>query len=91
MTKFWFPYENSLLFLVILSVSDFIQDFFLMKYVMRKTDCSYSFFFGREFFSYANLQFAWSLSTMSILIGQICHLAYAFKQDKIGVFADKDA
>jgi len=87
MTRFWFPYENSVLYIIILCVSDLIQDFFLMRYVMQKTGCNYSFFFGRTLFSHANLRFVWSLSTLMTLIGIVAHAAYAFEQEKIGIFA----
>jgi len=87
MTRFWFPYEDSLLYIVILCVSDLIQDAFVMEYVIRKTGCTYSFFFGRTIFSWANFALVWNLAALTGLSSLFAHLAYAFEQEKVGIFA----
>jgi len=86
-TRLWFPYKDSLLFVAIFGVTGFVQDLFLIRFVMRQTDCSYSYFFGRPLFSWPTFRIVWSLSAMTIISSYITHQAYAFEQEKVGTFA----
>lgn len=91
MTRFWYPYEHSVYGLLILWVTDFLQDLFLVDYIYKATGCSYSYFLGRPVFSYVNKTLIINAFVLGWAVLEFSRLAYIFDHFELGEFKPKDS